>query len=255
MRATLNLVFRKKPTFFVCHFWWEIFFILCCFPKISLPVLIKISFWNTKILCSFTILSKELQLLERTWSWAQLQTATTEPAKHDGLNKFLLHELPSRSSLAISFLAVQSHPTVSKMVYSSMKTYLLLKMGYTTQPVLWCHCFLEKCLLSEERHLVFMKFQPVQEPTNQMFSKWQVKWTTPTEFRIITSGFFFFHSPPTQTDVLWALPAGHLWHRCVLHHWCLSNLAWQNWSNALHLRTKSLGPSPKSTFLMEISKE
>lgn len=87
------------------------FFILCCFPKISLHVLIKISFWNVKILCNFIILSKELQLLERTWSWAQLQTATSEPAKHEGLNKFLLRAA-SRSSLAISFLAVQSHPTV-----------------------------------------------------------------------------------------------------------------------------------------------
>lgn len=85
-------------------------FTLCCFPMVSLPVLIKTSFWNIKSLCKTIVFSRELQLQERTWSSAQLPTATSEPAKHEGLDKFLLCKLPSRSSLGISFLTVQSHP-------------------------------------------------------------------------------------------------------------------------------------------------
>lgn len=60
---------------------------------VSLPVLIKTSCWKVKILYKIIVFSKELQLLERTWSSAQLQTAMSEPAKHEGIDKFLLCKL------------------------------------------------------------------------------------------------------------------------------------------------------------------
>lgn len=138
------------------------------------------------------------------------------------------------------------------IIYSSMK------MGYSTQPMVWCLHFLAKCFSFEVQCLHFMKFQPNQEHTKQMFWKRQVKWTSPTEFGVIPLGFFF-HSSPTQPyseHCLLDIYDKEVFYIHIL--WCL---CWHCWGNTFWLRTKSfwlrtkrLGPPPKSMFLMDTSR-